>query len=280
MAVERSSCHLEIPPDVAAILASVDAQDSCYPVWTFSKHNSGYSLKLFWKSEPLKRLPNNAHSVSATSHRKKRSKQRMEAFLAKKRAVVPATTSKQSASESVSGVKVGSPICTPNSYADVLSAPRNRTSTSGLDADTQVPSNTCSPSPSPRSPVGDESPVKLSPVANHTRSKSSSQCNEPRIDFKQQVVSDESTVKLSPVASRTRSKESSHLVLKLPDSLTGITKHHEDFVRCEEADVADTVKGLMQQQWTSLVTPGQKVKVKIKDKLVSAVIENCLKAVL
>ena len=96
-----------------------------------------------------------------------------------------------------------------------------------------------------------------------------------RIDFKQQVVSDESTVKLSPVASRTRSKESSQLVLKFPDSLTGVTKHHEDFVRCEEADVADTVKGLMQQQWTSLVMPGQKVKVKIKDKLVSAVIENC-----
>ena len=65
------------------------------------------------------------------------------------------------------------------------------------------------------------------------------------------------------------------LVLKLPDSLTGVTKYHEDFVRCEEANVADTVKGLMQQQWTSLVMPGQKVKVKIKDKLVSAVIENC-----
>ena len=68
-------------------------------------------------------------------------------------------------------------------------------------------------------------------------------------------------MKLSPVASRTRSKQSSHLVIKLPDSLTGV--HHEDFVRCEEVDVADTVKGLMQQQWTSLVTPGQKVKVKI-----------------
>ena len=71
MAVERSSCHLAIPPDVAAVLASVVAQDVCYPVWTFSKHNSGYSLKLFWKSEVLKHPPNNAHSVSATSHRKK-----------------------------------------------------------------------------------------------------------------------------------------------------------------------------------------------------------------
>ena len=125
----------------------------------------------------------------------------MEAFLAKKRTVAPATTSKQTASETESGVKVGSPICTPgpNSYADVLSAPCIGTSTSDMDVDTQVQANTCSPLPSPQSSVSDESPVKSSPVATRTRSKVSSQCKEPRIDFKQQVA----RMSTSPVSLQT-----------------------------------------------------------------------------
>ena len=57
MAVES---HLEIPKELAAILASVDAQEYGCPVWSFSKHNSGYSLKLFWKSEHFKPSPNKA----------------------------------------------------------------------------------------------------------------------------------------------------------------------------------------------------------------------------
>ena len=199
-------------------------------------HNSGYSLKLFWKSEHLKHHPNNAaHSVSATSHRKKRSKQRMEASLAKKRVVVPATTSNQTlASETVSGAKVGSRTGTPNSYADALSVPGIGTSTSGLDADTQVPSNTCGPLASPQSAGGDESSVVLSPVASHTRSEVSSQCKEPQIDFNQRIsASPESqqTYNVSASSVSTDSNPHLHLVLKLPDSLTGVIKHHEDFVR-------------------------------------------------
>ena len=75
MAVERSSCHLEIPPDVAAVLASVVAQNVCYPVWTFSKHNSGYSLKLFWKSELLKHPPNNAQFLLPLTGKSKASRE-------------------------------------------------------------------------------------------------------------------------------------------------------------------------------------------------------------
>ena len=45
-----------------------------------------------------------------------------------------------------------------------------------------------------------------------------------------------------------------HLVLKLPDSLTGVTKYYEYFVRCEEADVANAVK--LKVDVTTVVKPG------------------------
>ena len=67
------------------------------------------------KSQHCKPSPNNTHFVSATHSNKKRNIQRMEAFLAKKRAGVPATTSQQTASETVSEE---SP--TTLSYADAL----------------------------------------------------------------------------------------------------------------------------------------------------------------
>ena len=85
MAIERSCCHLEIPKELAANLASVDAQEYGCPVWSFSKHNSGYSLKLFWKSEHFKLSPNKTHFVSLTTSSKKRNRQRMEAFWQRRR---------------------------------------------------------------------------------------------------------------------------------------------------------------------------------------------------
>ena len=45
-----------------------------------------------------------------------------------------------------------------------------------------------------------------------------------------------------------------HPVLKLPDSLTGVTKYYEDFVRCEEADVANAVK--LKVDVSTVVKPG------------------------
>ena len=122
------------------------------------------------------------------------------------------------------------------------------------------PSNHCSDDSATHSYGQDESSVKPSPVASRTRSKLSKE--EPGTD-----VSDPCE---NPLA-----RNSPRLLLKLPDSLTGVIKHHEDFVRCDNADVANAVKGLMQDQWASLVVPGQNVRVKFKDKIVSAVVERC-----
>ena len=44
----------------------------------------------------------------------------------------------------------------------------------------------------------------------------------------------------------------------LPDDLSGITKHHEDFVKCDDVVVADRVKECMRTQWSNRVVPGQK----------------------
>ena len=78
-----------------------------------------------------------------------------------------------------------------------------------------------------------------------------------------------------PASSQDSDDSNLHSMLKLPSSVTGVTKHHEDFVRWEDAEVTDAVRDSMQQQWASLVMPGWKVKVKIKDQFVSAVVEKC-----
>jgi len=114
MAVERSCCHLEIPKELAAILA---AQEYGCPVWSFSKHNSGYSLKLFWKSEHFKPSPNKVHFASSTTSSKKRNRQRMEAFLAKKKEEAPATTLQQR-----TNVTVTEKSPTTTSYTDAFLA--------------------------------------------------------------------------------------------------------------------------------------------------------------
>ena len=44
-----------------------------------------------------------------------------------------------------------------------------------------------------------------------------------------------------------------------------------DFIRCDDIDTAIAAKELMQQQWSELVKPGCRVKVKIMDKFVDAV---------
>ena len=209
MAVEKSCCHLEIPKELVAILASVDAQENGCPVWSFSKHNSGYSLKLFWKSEHFKPSPNKAHFASSTTSSKKHNRPRMEAFLAKKKAEVPATTLQQRTNETVTekiptttsytdaflakktaGVPtttsqqaasetVKEEIPTAISYADALSTGIGA-SASRSDKIIQCPSNTSGSLPVPQSSVSaqiydlrdvsDAVPTRpLSPVASHTR---------------------------------------------------------------------------------------------------------------
>ena len=101
----------------------------------------------------------------------------------------------------------------------------------------------------------------------------------------------------SPIASRTRNRQAAKHVLtgsdvavtnatsdsayehipalKLPEHLKDITKHHEDFVRCEDVSTADAVKDAMKLQWSDLIFPGQKVKLKVKEEIISAEVEKC-----
>ena len=111
MAVEKSHSYLEIPPEVTILLASLNAQGYFRPVWSLSKHTSGYSLKLFWKSEQFQFSPNSARPASAASRRRNRNKKRMEDFISmKKAAAATALISNQAASERAGEEKVGSPI--------------------------------------------------------------------------------------------------------------------------------------------------------------------------
>ena len=53
-----------------------------------------------------------------------------------------------------------------------------------------------------------------------------------------------------------------------------MTKYHEDFLKCNDQGTADKVMESMQQQWSDLVKPGCRDKVKVKDELVDAFIER------
>ena len=66
----------------------------------------------------------------------------------------------------------------------------------------------------------------------------------------------------------------SHLVLQLPKDIPDVTQHYIDFVRCEQYVTAMKVKECMQQQWSHIIVPGQKLKVKIKGVLTSAVVKK------
>ena len=67
------------------------------------------------------------------------------------------------------------------------------------------------------------------------------------------------------------------LLLQIPNSVTGVTKHFEDFVKCDSMEAADVVKEAMKLQWSSLIMPGKEVKVKLTGcrELSSAVVVEC-----
>ena len=278
MAVESSCCQLKIPPDVIAILNSVNAQDYCGPVWSFSKHQSGYCLKLFWKSEQPTITLNKVRPAPSISRRKMRNKQRMEAFLAKKK---EAYLNNSSAKPTVGmSSKVDSPTfqhegtthaetdCTTESaglYSKVGSPTSWHDGTTHADTDC----TTVTTVPAAESCDRDGIPAVLSPVSSRTRSKVNSISKQPLKDVGLESVS----APLMTVSDSTFS--ACHLTLALPDSLAGVTKHYADFVRCDEADTATHVKDLMQMQWESIVVPGSKVKVRFKEKVVPAVVVKC-----
>ena len=225
MAVERSCCHLEIPTDVSTVLAGVNAQ--CYlPLWTFSKHNSGYSLKLFWRSKQLNHTPNNAHS---TSLRKKCSRQRMEPFLEKK--FREAAILKQADKGTTSGANVGSPTNTLNPSSDASHhEPGDR---HDYDDGVQCPSDTVTCSiHAPQYNECDAAKMKGSPVASRTRSKAScSQCKQGSNLLQSGASESDSRNLLPPCRVSPASYEDSgisnmhSLMLNLPSGVSGVTKH-------------------------------------------------------
>ena len=92
---------------------------------------------------------------------------------------------------------------------------------------------------------------------------------------------------MSLYASRTRSKNRvqdtkvdpvHQLRVRLSDRVTktgGVTKVYEDFVKCDDARVSDTVRDEMRKQWSSSIYPGLKVMVKECNETVSANILEC-----
>ena len=107
------------------------------------------------------------------------------------------------------------------------------------------------------------------PVSGRTRSK----VKEHQSD--QDLGNDSTTVLPSKPSTSNASVDPRNIVqLVLPASLQGVTQHHVDFIRCDDFDSANTAKELMQQQWSELVKPGCRVKVKIMDKFVDAVVER------
>ncbi len=54
-----------------------------------------------------------------------------------------------------------------------------------------------------------------------------------------------------------------------------MAKRFEDFVMCENMEDASAIEELMRLQWSNLVAPGMKVKVKLNNEVVSAVIVEC-----
>lgn len=83
MAAESSCSVLEIPKELLTLLSTIDDQSVCKPLWTFAKQANGYSLKLFWSSREYPVSPISAHSVP--TGKRIRNRQRMDAFLSKKR---------------------------------------------------------------------------------------------------------------------------------------------------------------------------------------------------
>ena len=62
--------------------------------------------------------------------------------------------------------------------------------------------------------------------------------------------------------------------LSLPKN-SSLTKVHEDFVKCEELSDSDAVRDEMKKQWSSIIFPGVKVKIKPNNDVVPAVVVEC-----
>ena len=296
MATEMSRGSLEFPDELSTILATINCQQLCKPVWTFSRHANGYSLKLFWSSQPQS-APIDAHSV--TFGRKSRSKRRMDAFLAKKRSAVPTNTQTTACDHDTQPTEI-SGIPEPRQVDRVSAAPKIKSSVVENAKLGSIPDRSVAESAQHLSCDHDTQPTEVSGIPEPRQvdrvSAAPSKSTAPQPLY---IPSDAHLLEpvSSPIASRTRNRQAAKHVLtgsdvavtnatsdsayehipalKLPEHLKDITKHHEDFVRCEDVSTADAVKDAMKLQWSDLIFPGQKVKLKVKEEIISAEVEKC-----
>ena len=118
-------------------------------------------------------------------------------------------------------------------------------------------------------------------------------CNDPSSCTTNPYRKQEATDLLSsPIANRTRKQCAalkqhratcdSELVptplplseITLPEAIPNVTKYHADYFRCEDVESANIVRSSMERQWSDVIIIGQKVKVKMKNEFVSAVVKK------
>ena len=276
MAAECSRCSLEIPKEVLAFLAGFSNSECVQPLWTFSRLGHRYSLKLFWKTESSISPPNNAHS---SSRRNNRSRQRMEAFLAKKKAL------NSTDDDTLTGIPCPG---VPDNLPDNLSKPLPSSGTLGSSVNSKATTITAhkgtptlSLSSSVRSVSDLEEPAcesshfvgavaksipSYSPIAKHTRRQCAAK-SELQIDNHDEI---QSFTPAFPV-------RLSIPQLNLPVSLSNVvTKYHADYFRCEDGESASAVRSCMEHEWSDVVKSGQKVKMKFKDDFTSGTVDRVL----
>ena len=64
--------------------------------------------------------------------------------------------------------------------------------------------------------------------------------------------------------------------ITLSEAIPNVTKYNADYFRCEDGESANIVRSSMERQWSDVIMIGQKVKVKMKNEFVSAVVEKTI----
>ena len=251
------SCKYQlcIPEELAAFLPSIKVEWCASPVWSLSRSESGFSVKLFWRT---KTTPFSAHPHSAAvSKRKLRSRQRMEKFIEKKSAEnqgIPENPSH----EDIKPMQVSLNSCSePSQHLhDVKQV--------NLEAQVSVGSHEL--------PSSEESCLNVSRFDSVTVDKTSQMhyslidadtCSEKPLLLTDQLE--------SKTAEHNKPVRNKILKLSLPKN-SSLTKVHEDFIKCDELSA---VRDEMKKQWSSVIFPGVKVKIKHNNDVVPAVVVEC-----
>ena len=109
---------LGIPEDLATVLSNLGLKKVGFPVWKLQKRRDSYSVNIFWRNaeKPRGTTPFSVH-CEVTSKRKRRSQQRLEAFIEKKVQKLQDSFCKVSdagspaSSDGSHGVKLSTTVC-------------------------------------------------------------------------------------------------------------------------------------------------------------------------